>query len=158
MNLVFRTLKMFASHLGLSEASKTEYKAQSTKYVFIAARVAQLDRAFDFESKGRRFEPCRAHQPFHFKFQIAAPRTSLMSKTRLRYFEPEDTLHLVISDEPEGRSMELSPNITVELNDKKEMIGVEILEASGVLLNLMQESFQATPRHVLGPKLSVSEQ
>src|SRR5882724_10880091 len=25
------------------------------------ARVAQLDRAFDFESKGRRFEPCRAH-------------------------------------------------------------------------------------------------
>jgi hypothetical protein len=30
------------------------------------ARVAQLDRAFDFESKGRRFEPCRAHQQLQF--------------------------------------------------------------------------------------------
>ncbi len=28
----------------------------------VHAPVAQLDRAFDFESKGRRFEPCRVHQ------------------------------------------------------------------------------------------------
>jgi hypothetical protein len=27
----------------------------------VHAPVAQLDRAFDFESKGRRFEPCRVH-------------------------------------------------------------------------------------------------
>ncbi len=26
------------------------------------APVAQLDRAFDYESKGRKFESCRAHQ------------------------------------------------------------------------------------------------
>jgi hypothetical protein len=26
------------------------------------APVAQLDRAFDYESKGRTFESCRAHQ------------------------------------------------------------------------------------------------
>ena len=49
-----------------------------------------------------------------------------MSKARIRYFEQEDVLHLVIADEPESRSIELSPNITVELNDKNEMIGVEI--------------------------------
>ena len=53
-----------------------------------------------------------------------------MNKTRLRYFEQEDVLHLVIADEPESRSVELSPNITVELNDKNEMIGVEILKAT----------------------------
>ena len=28
------------------------------------APVAQLDRAFDYESKGRTFESCRAHQNF----------------------------------------------------------------------------------------------
>jgi hypothetical protein len=46
------------------------------------------------------------------------PGGSLMKKRRLRYFEQEDVLHLVISVEPESRSIELSPNITVELNDE----------------------------------------
>ncbi len=52
-----------------------------------------------------------------------------MNKARIRYFEEEDVLHLVITDEPESRSGELSPNITVELNEENEMIGVEILNA-----------------------------
>jgi len=38
-----------------------------------------------------------------------------MNKAHIRYFEQEDVLHLVITDEPESRSIELSPNITVEL-------------------------------------------
>jgi hypothetical protein len=33
-----------------------------TVYTVYAAPVAQLDRASDFESAGRRFEPCRARQ------------------------------------------------------------------------------------------------
>ena len=37
-----------------------------------------------------------------------------MNKTRIRYFEQEDLIHLVISNEPEFRSVELAPNITVE--------------------------------------------
>src|SRR5262245_33314417 len=53
-----------------------------------------------------------------------------MNKTRIRYFEQEDVLHLAITDEPESRSLELSPDITAELNDKDKMIGVEILNAS----------------------------
>jgi uncharacterized protein YuzE len=61
-----------------------------------------------------------------------------MNKSRLKYFEQEDVLHLVISDEPESRSIELSPNITVELNDKNEMIGVEILKASAFLGDTVQ--------------------
>jgi hypothetical protein len=32
------------------------------------------------------------------------------------YFEPEYILHLVMSDEEETNSVEVSPNITVELN------------------------------------------
>ena len=31
----------------------------------LSALVAQLDRVFDYESKGRRFESCRAHHLDH---------------------------------------------------------------------------------------------
>jgi hypothetical protein len=40
----------------------------------------------------------------------------------MMYFEKDDVLHLAISDEPEVGSVELGPNITVELNDRGEMI------------------------------------
>ena len=48
----------------------------------------------------------------------------------MKYFDQEDILHLVISDEPQSGSLELSPNITAELNDNGELIGIEILNAS----------------------------
>ena len=66
-----------------------------------------------------------------------------MNKTRMAYFEQEDVLHLAISDEPERGSIELSPNITVELNDKGELIGVEILNASAFIRDSILESVQA---------------
>ena len=66
-----------------------------------------------------------------------------MSKTRLVYFERDDVLHLVISDEPEAGSVELSPNVTAELNAKGELIGVEILNASAFLRDSILESVQA---------------
>lgn len=66
-----------------------------------------------------------------------------MSKTRMRYFEQDDVLHLAISDEPEVGSVELGPNITVELNAKGEMIGIEILEASRFIRDSIMESVQA---------------
>ena len=66
-----------------------------------------------------------------------------MNKARIRYFEQQDVLHLVITDEPESRSVELSPNITVELNDRNEMIGVEILNASDFLRDTVLDSLQA---------------
>ena len=73
-----------------------------------------------------------------------------MNKARIRYFEQEDILHLVISDEPEFRSIELSPNITVELNDKNEMIGVEILKASAFLRDTVLDSIQAKTLQLVG--------
>ena len=53
-----------------------------------------------------------------------------MSKPRMFYFEKEDILHLIMSDEKEANSVELSPNITAELNEQGELIGIEILQAS----------------------------
>jgi uncharacterized protein YuzE len=65
-----------------------------------------------------------------------------MNKTSMRYFEKEDILHLVVSDEPEANSIELGPNITAELNEKGELIGVEILNASAFLRDSIMESIQ----------------
>ena len=56
-----------------------------------------------------------------------------MNKPKMTYFEKEDILHLVISDEPESDSIELSPNITAELNDNGELIGIEILNATAFI-------------------------
>ena len=66
-----------------------------------------------------------------------------MNKTKMAYFEQEDILHLEISDELEGGSIELNPNITAELNDTGELIGIEILNASAFIQDSILESVQA---------------
>ncbi len=66
-----------------------------------------------------------------------------MSKPHLVYFEKEDILHLVVKEGPEAQSVELSPNVTAELNDKGELIGIEILQASSFLRDTILESVQA---------------
>ncbi len=72
-----------------------------------------------------------------------------MNKTQMRYFEQEDILHLVIAEGLESRSLELSPNITVELNDQNELLGVEILNASKFLRDTVLESVQAKTLQLL---------
>jgi len=66
-----------------------------------------------------------------------------MNKTHMAYFEKDDILHLAISDEPEAGSVEVSPNITAELNAKGELIGIEILGASTFIRDSVLESVQA---------------
>lgn len=65
-----------------------------------------------------------------------------MSKTHMAYFEEDDVIHLAISDEVEAGSVEISPNITAELNAKGELIGIEILNASEFLRDSVLESVQ----------------
>jgi len=66
-----------------------------------------------------------------------------MNKTQLHYFEAEDTLHLLIAQGEEQSSVEISPDITAELNAEGELIGIEILNASHFLQNTILESVQA---------------
>ena len=66
-----------------------------------------------------------------------------MNKTKMTYFKDEDVLHLVISEENEASSVELSPNITAELNKDGEIIGIEILEASSFIRDSILEAAQA---------------
>ncbi|MDX1416751.1 MAG: DUF2283 domain-containing protein [Candidatus Promineifilaceae bacterium] len=65
-----------------------------------------------------------------------------MNKPSIRYFEQEDILHLVVSEEEEANSIEIGPNITAELNAKGELIGVEILNAAAFLRDSIMESIQ----------------
>jgi uncharacterized protein YuzE len=65
-----------------------------------------------------------------------------MNKIGMKYFQEEDILHLTISDEPESGSVEISPNITVELNDEGVMIGIEIIDASRFIRDSVMDSVQ----------------
>lgn len=66
-----------------------------------------------------------------------------MKKPKLSYFDREDVLHLVISEEDEANSIEVSPDITAELNEKGELIGIEILNASKFVSDTIMEGVQA---------------
>ena len=66
-----------------------------------------------------------------------------MKKPKLAYFEQEDILHLIVSEENEASSVEMSPNITAELNKKGELIGIEILNASTFVQETLTEGVQA---------------
>nr|VFK78187.1 MAG: Uncharacterized protein YuzE [Candidatus Kentron sp. SD] len=66
-----------------------------------------------------------------------------MTNPQLSYFRDEDILHLSLSDEPETGSVEISPNITAELNGNGDLIGIEILSASAFLRDSILESIQA---------------
>ena len=61
----------------------------------------------------------------------------------MAYFEKEDILHLKSFDETERGSIELSPNITAELNGNGDLIGIEILNASAFIRGSILESVQA---------------
>ena len=74
-----------------------------------------------------------------------------MSKPKMTYFKDEDILHLVVSDEKEAGSIELSPNVTAELNEEGELIGIEILEASSFIRDSIMESAQAKMLDITNP-------
>ena len=82
-----------------------------------------------------------------------------MSKTKMNYFKEEDILHLVISDQDqeEANSVELSPNVTAELNQTGELIGIEILEASSFIRDSILEAAQARMLDFSNPRKNTAE-
>ena len=75
-----------------------------------------------------------------------------MNKPQLRYFEKEDVIHLSISNEAESGSVEVNPYITAELNEKSEIIGIEILHASEYLRDTIFESVQGKMLQIVSSK------
>jgi uncharacterized protein YuzE len=84
--------------------------------------------------------------PMHFttanNYRLTTGR-HVMNNPKMTYFPDQDLIHLVMTDEDEVASMELSPDITAELNADGELIGVEILKASTFLRDFILESTQA---------------
>ena len=66
-----------------------------------------------------------------------------MPKPKIIYFPDEDVLHLAITDEPEAASIELSANVTAELNARHEVIGVEVLDASEFMRDTIFDVFRS---------------
>lgn len=60
----------------------------------------------------------------------------------MTYFKDEDILHLLISEGQEARSIEVAPNVTVELDEAGEMIGIEIINASHFLRDTILDTVQ----------------
>ncbi|ELS04512.1 uncharacterized conserved small protein [Xenococcus sp. PCC 7305] len=65
-----------------------------------------------------------------------------MSKAKMKYFEKEDIIHLTIADELEANKVEISSNITAELNEAGELVGIEITNASSFLRDSILEFTQ----------------
>lgn len=65
-----------------------------------------------------------------------------MNHAQLSYFEKEDVLHLLITDDEEASSVEIAPNVTAELNAQGALIGIEILNASNFIRDAVMDSVQ----------------
>lgn len=66
-----------------------------------------------------------------------------MKKTQMMYFQQDDVLHLMLRPGQEANSVELSPNVTAELDENGDVIGIEILDASAFLRDMILETAQA---------------
>ena len=56
-----------------------------------------------------------------------------VKKQKVFYDSKADVLWLVIKEGPEEEHLEVAPNVSVELDENGELMGVEILHASKVL-------------------------
>lgn len=61
---------------------------------------------------------------------------------KIKYFEESDVIYYLISEDEEEEAIELAPGVTVELHQEKEIIGIEILDASRFMNTFVVENFQ----------------
>ena len=66
-----------------------------------------------------------------------------MTDLRMAYFEKEDILHLMVAPGPETQSIELSPDVTVEMDAEGQILGIEILNASRFMRDSIMDSIQS---------------
>ena len=61
----------------------------------------------------------------------------------MKYFKDDDIIHINISEGIEANSVELSPNITAEIDENGNLIGIEIFNASTYVRDSILETAQA---------------
>ena len=67
----------------------------------------------------------------------------------VRYDPESDVLYVVTSAGEVARSAEVSPGVTIEYNDRGDVIGVEILRASKILAEPVVASLHAKQTGVI---------
>ena len=73
----------------------------------------------------------------------------------MAYFEKEDILHLMVALGPEAQSVELSPDVTVEMDAQGQILGIEILNASRFISDLVVELHPRSSAASLGDAASL---
>jgi uncharacterized protein YuzE len=76
-----------------------------------------------------------------------------VKKSKMTYFQESDVIHLSVSEDEEAGSVEISPDITAEVNNVGELIGIEILNASSFIRNSVLESVQAKMLNFVVPSV-----
>lgn len=59
------------------------------------------------------------------------------------YFEQEDILYLMVAPGTEAQSVELSPDVTVELDAQGQILGIEFLNVNKFMRDSIIESLKA---------------
>ena len=67
-----------------------------------------------------------------------------MKKDNVKYFKEDDVLLFNIKPGVEFKSIEIAPDITVELGKKDEIIGIEILNVSKHFTKNIVKNFQTS--------------
>lgn len=88
---------------------------------------------FYYEKSVDSIMPVTIHAATRLQLKFRLKTGIFMNNAKMTYFKDEDILYLDNSDGQEANSVELYPNVTAELNDKDELIGLEILEASTLI-------------------------
>jgi uncharacterized protein YuzE len=74
---------------------------------------------------------------------------SMIAKSKLRYDAEVGVPYLVCDEGEIARSIEVAPGITVEFGDAGNILGIEILRASKVLMEKVIASLHAKQARVL---------
>ncbi len=69
----------------------------------------------------------------------------IKEKPKVNYDEASDTLYILIKEGPEEEFIEVADGVVIELDTRKEIIGIEILHASEILEPLLHNKMITAP-------------
>ena len=64
-----------------------------------------------------------------------------MKAGTLKYYPDEDVLYFFLKEGSENKNIEAAPGVTVELDEKDNIIGIEILNASKFIQDYVLKTF-----------------
>jgi uncharacterized protein YuzE len=72
-----------------------------------------------------------------------ATRIKTKAEGQLHYYQKSDVLHYVVRKGEEFASREVAPGVTLELDERGKLLGIEILDASRFMREFVVERFKS---------------